>query len=128
TKVCGNLEEALVGLARGWKTADARALVLLESLHVAFAQLSPEGQASALRTATALLGAGNTDEPLPAGISHGAGGLLKAAEANPALRPPLLHLAGALLDRVPPGQWLNEARGWALAGLSDADPATRAAA
>jgi HEAT repeats len=125
---CGNLEEALIGLAKRWKALDPRALVLLESLHADFARFSSEGQASALRVATALLTTGADGEPLPVGITQSAGCLLKAAERIPSLRPPMLQLAGALLDRVPPGQWLDEARSWALQGLADADPATRATA
>src|SRR5262245_16265668 len=125
---CGNLEEALVTFAKRWKALDPRALVLMESLHSEFAKLSPEGQATGLRTATALLCTATEGETLPAGITLSAGCLLKAAERIPTLRPPMLHLAGALLDRVPAGQWLGEARNWASQGLAAADSATRAAA
>jgi HEAT repeat protein len=125
---CSNLEEALVELAKRWKALDPRALVLLESLHADFAKFSLEGQATGLRTATALLSTAAEGEMLPAGITLSASGLLKGAERSPTLRPLMLHLAGALLDRVPPGQWLDEARNWASQGLAAADSTTRAAA
>jgi hypothetical protein len=125
---CANLERALVGLARRWQTHEPGSLILLESLRDGFAKFTPDGKASALRVATALLNQDDEDELLPVALTQAAGDLLKAAETTKALRPQVLHLAGALLDRVPPGQWLDAARKLALQGLGDASPKTRAAA
>jgi hypothetical protein len=126
--VCTNLEGALVALVKTWKTADARSLSVLEVLRDEFDTFSTEGKASALRTATALLASDEADQPCPVPLIQAAGDLVKAAEPIDALRRQVLYLAGALLDRVPPGQWLDTCRSLALGGLRDANPQIRAAA
>ena len=126
--VCGNVEAALGGLAGRWKTLDPRAAALLEQLRGRFAKFSSAGQASALRAATVLLNQGDDKEMLLVAVAQAAGDLLKAGHADDALRPHVLHLAGALIARVPPGQWLGACKNLASSGLRDANPKTRAAA
>ncbi len=126
--VCANLESALCGLAVRWKTADPRSAPLLDQLRSRFATFSAAGQASALRTATGLLNHGDEKELLPVPIAQAAGDLLKCGQAHEALRPQVLLLAGALIARAPPGQWLDVCRNLAHAGLRDANPKTRVAA
>jgi hypothetical protein len=115
---CGNVQAALDVLARRWGPEDARAGAMLERLRREFYALSVPGQAAALASAATLLGEG--DAVLPARLTSVAGELLKAAEKNAALRPSTLHLAAALLERVPPGQWRDVCRALAVEGIRDA--------
>ena len=126
--VCTNVEAALIGLAVEWKTRDARSAPLLDEFRSRFSTLSSLGQASALRTAAGMLNQGDEKEPLPLRIAQAAGDLLKTAQADDKLRAPVLRLAGALIARVPPGQWLAQCRQLARSGLQDDDAKTRVAA
>ncbi len=125
---CRNVETGLIAIAQRQQPQDPAAARLLESLRDRFADFSSAGQASALRIATAVINQGAEKEMLPVAMSQATGDLLKAAQADESLRPPLIHLAGALLARVPPGQWLDACRQFALEGLADSNPTTRAAA
>lgn len=122
-----NVETALSELARHWKTLDPRSLLFLEQLRGQFAA-GDAGRAHLLRVATVVLNQDDDRELLPVGVAHATGELLKAAEADKTLRPQALQLAGALLARVPPGQWLNVCRNLASLGLNDVNPKSRVAA
>ncbi|MCI0683246.1 MAG: hypothetical protein L0Y71_14180 [Gemmataceae bacterium] len=123
-----NLEAALSQLARVWKTTDPRSAPFLGQVHGHFAGANAAGRTCLLRVAAVLLNEGDDRELLPVNIVHAAGGLLKAAEGDEQLRPEMLHLAGALVVRVPPGPWLDVCRNLASTGLKDANPRTRVAA
>lgn len=125
---CSNLGMALCDLAARWQTSDPRALRLLDQLCDRFASFSDMGQAAALRAATGVLNRADEKKLLPVSIAQAAGDLLKRGHAHESLRPQVLLLAGALISRVPAGQWLDVCRNLAMAGLRDADPKTRAAA
>jgi HEAT repeat protein len=125
---CRNVEAALVAVAQRQRPLDVEAARLLAALRDRFADFSPAGRGSALRVAAAILNCGAASEMLPVTISQPAGDLLLFAQSEENLRPPLLQLASALLARVPPGQWLDACRQFALQGLHDRNPATRAAA
>jgi HEAT repeat protein len=123
-----NIESALCELARNWQTLDPRSLPFLEELRGQFPVVPAARRAALLRAATVLLNQGSDRELLPVGIAHAAADMIKAADADQSLRPEVLQLAGALVARVPPGQWLNVCRNLASKGLTDPDPKARVAA
>jgi hypothetical protein len=123
---CGNVQAALVALVKLWGPEDRRALALLENLRRDFGDLSEPGAACALRVAAVLLAQGEGNAP--AAVAAPAGDLIKAAGHAPRLRPEMLQLAAALLERVAPGQWRDPCRAFAAESFADANPETRVAA
>jgi hypothetical protein len=125
--VCSNAEAALVALAQRWGAEDARTWALAADIEQAFSGLSPLGQISGLQVMTAILQQpGQTTWPVA--ITRAAGDLLTACRDRPEPRAAALVLAGVLLDRVPPGQWLDTCRALADKGLGDRFPRARLAA
>jgi HEAT repeat protein len=96
-------------------------------VHQRFGNWSPLGQISGLNVMTAML---SQDGPKtwPPSLTRNAGELLSACRDRPELRGSALALAGALLERVPPGQCLDVSRVLAEKGLTDRFPRTRLAA
>ncbi len=125
--VCNNAEQALAALVKRWGAEDARTVWLADEFRERFGNLSPLGQISTLQLMTAVLQQ-EGPKTWPAVITRSAGELLQACRDRPELRCAALGLASALLDRVPPGQWLDTCRTLADRGLSDKLPRARLAA
>jgi hypothetical protein len=125
---CRNVGLALAVLAQNWGAEDPRGSRLLTELTQRFPGYSIAGQKETLRVTAALLTSKGANAMLPAHLTQQVGTLLTAAEKKEDLRQPLLMLAGALLERVPTGQWRDWSRKLALAGLTDPTPETRLAA
>jgi hypothetical protein len=125
--VCASAEQTLSALVKRWGPEDVQTLRLAEALHGRFAELSPLGQVSSLEVMAEVL---RQDGPQtwPVALTRVAGDLLQACRDRPELRGSSLVLAGVLLDRVAPGQWLDTARALADKGLGDRLPRTRLAA
>lgn len=123
-----NVTAALVDLVKRWGSEDRRSLTLLEQLETAYANLSTEGKKAALQVPIALLQQAPERQSLPAGIARPAGDLLIAAEAEDDLCVPAMRLAAALVERGPPGQWVDLSRRLALSGLEAEEAAARLAA
>src|ERR1043166_8719735 len=125
--VCINAEAGLVALMKRWGPEDPRMHAFADELRQRFGTLSPLGQGATLQALTALL---REDGPAewPVAVTHAAGDILHATRDRLELRGAALVLAGALLDRVPPGKWLDPCRALAEQGLGDKQPRTRLAA
>lgn len=125
--ICINIESALIALTRRWGADDPRTLALAQETRQGFPNWSPLGQLSGLHVMTAML---SQDGPKtwPLALTKTAGELLEACRDRPELRGSALALAGALLERVPQGQWLDTSRALAEKGLADRVPRTRLAA
>jgi hypothetical protein len=125
--ICNNIEAALAALTRRWGPEDERTLQLAQEVSQRFGNWSPLGQISGLNVMTAML---SQDGPKtwPPSLTQGAAELLNACRDRPELRGSALALAGALLERVPPGQCLDVSRVLAEKGLTDRFPRTRLAA
>src|SRR4051794_31507295 len=106
---CINAEHTLTMLVKRWGPEDTRTLWLADEMRERFSGLSPLGRISALQVMTVVL---VLDGPLvwPASLTRCAGDLVQASRDRPELRGTALPLASALLDRVPPGQWLDACR------------------
>jgi hypothetical protein len=127
-KTCANLESALVGLARNWGAEDPRSQALLEQVAVRFESLPVFAKNAALQIPVVILRKTPEKNKASPAVTRLAGELLTAATKAEGLRVAALHLAGAVVERVPHGQWLDVCRGLALQGLAAADVQTRAAA
>jgi hypothetical protein len=127
-RTCDNLEFALVGLVRGWGPADPRSQMLLEQLAVRFDSLNGYAKISVLQIPIALLQKNPEKKTLPPALTRLAGEMLTVAAKSKELRVSALRLAGALVEGVPHGQWLDLCRGLALQGLAATDADTRVAA
>ncbi len=124
---CSNLELGLRAVVNDWKADDPRTLRTVEAIRDHFAGLSIEGKKAVLHFAAAFVGR-DEDTTLPATVARVLGDLMATAESDDALRPVAFALAGALVERAPPGQWQSICRGLAIKGLADANVAARVAA
>ena len=125
---CDNLVGALVGLVRNWGPDDPRSQDLLEQAAARFPALPTPGKISTLEIPIALLQRTSKNKIVPPAITRLTGDLLTAAAQSREMRVSALHLAGALLERVTPGQWLDICRELAAQGLGATEPPTRVAA
>jgi hypothetical protein len=125
--VCTNVQAALAALVRRWGADDPRTHALVDEMRRRVTGLSGVGQVSTLEVMTAVL---SDDRPRswPGDLTQAAGELLQASQDHPGMRPAALVLASVLLDRVPPGQWLDTCRLLADRGLGDRLPRARLAA
>lgn len=121
---CTNVELALLEMVRTWTDAE-RPTRLAERLQADYDKISLPGRAAALHVLAALL---RRQSPSPPAVIRSAGAILDASARVEELRRPALLLAGALLERVSRGQWLDLCRALTAQGLGDAQPATRVAA
>jgi hypothetical protein len=126
-EVCDNNVRALVGLAGAWGPDDARSQALVEKVTAQFESLNELGQSGVLQVAIFLLQKQPQTQNVPPALTRLAGDLLSAALKVEAVRDAALHLAGALLERMPQ-QWLAECRRLALEGMGAAAATTRVAA
>jgi HEAT repeats len=127
-KTCANLEFALVGLVRNWGPDDARSQALLEQVALHFGSLNEGAKNSVLQIPIVLLNKTPEKRNLPPLVTRLAGDLLSAAAEAKGLRVSVLRLAGALVEQVPHGQWLDLCRELAVKGLGASDVEARVAA
>jgi hypothetical protein len=123
---CQNAGAALVHLGNVWGEEDPRTLAVVQQFESGLDSFSVAGQKSCLEVTVELLRCRRPDSPAPpAALMLAAGNLLKQAADRGELRAPALSLAGGLVERAHPGQWLDLCRTLALHGLKDADPSHR---
>jgi HEAT repeat protein len=124
---CRNLELGLRAVVGDWSADDPRALRTMEAVRAAFAGLSIEGKRATLQFAAAFAGR-EGHASLPANLARVFGELMAAGEQDDVLRPAILGLAGALIERAPAGQWKATCHRLARTGFAHKDAATRVAA
>jgi HEAT repeat protein len=125
--VCGNMQCALVLLAKRWTLADERAQRLVERVHDQFAEFSAPGQEKALVLLAGLL-QHDAPRPLPPRLSKRIGAIVVEADKKPELRSATLLLAAELVDSVEPGQWVDVGRDMVERGLKEERAGVRVAA
>lgn len=125
---CRNVGIALAHLAHAWRIEDPRGLELLSQMTRRFANFSPSGQIESLRVTAILISGKGPENSLPALVTQEVGTLLIAAEKKEESREVALDLAGALLARVPEGQWSDWSRVLALNSLGNPRAQIRLAA
>jgi HEAT repeat protein len=127
-KETNNVEAALVALVNKWGPEDPRAHLLLERAAGLLGTVNVRGQAALLHIPQALLTKSHDKLQLPPAVTRLAGTMLATAAKSDPLRTPALHLACALVEQVPHGQWLPLCRDLAIAGLNSANAETRVGA
>jgi HEAT repeat protein len=126
-QVCGNMAAALEALAGQGRADESPARAVVEGVAREFAHLSPAGQGCAVEVLTAVL---QQEGPkiLPGTVTGPAGDVLRAAAPQADLQYVVLTLAGALVERVPQGQWLAPCRALAEKGMTAEASQVRVAA